>query len=287
MIRRTASILAFLLSVTYAAGLDGRMVILVVSEHRTGDPKMKVLEDELRRMRKELGYTKDEMPLVFMGFADSDTEKEYFDRLGFQSFDSPILCVAEWGNPARFGPKRVVDYAIARSATRQHVAPIIKAFLETEGLVRKDPFPLPPPTSNPLPPITTPHPPVGDAPGQLELLNVRFEASGKPLYMTNVGVRIRNADARTLRNITVRFYCKTNATGDWFLMDTKQIDKIPAGHFVSRDVVNDTRKFNLVDENQSAMRCRYRIEVEHAGQTLVEEGEFVPAESPVGMRENR
>ncbi len=256
------------------------MVILVVSEHRTGDPKMKVLEDELRRMRKELGYTKDEMPLVFMGFADSDTEKKYFDRLGFQSFDSPILCVAEWGNPARFGPKRVVDYAIARSATRQHVAPIVKAFLETEGLIKKDPFPLPPPTGNPPPPPQA----GGEQPGQLELLNVRFEASGKPLYMTNVRARIRNADSRTLRNITVRFYCKTTDHADWFLMDTKTINKIPAGHFVSRDVVDDTREFNLVDENQSARPCRYRIEVEHAGQTLVEEGEFVPAESPVGMR---
>lgn len=274
--KRFFLILALLVSVASAAGLDGRRVILVVSEHRTGDPKMKVLETELRRLRKELGFSKAQMPLVFMGFKDSDTERTYFDRLGFQAFDSPIICVAEWGNPARFGPKKVVDYAIARSATQQHVPFIVNEFLKAEGH-KVDPTPIGTPTPMPPPP------PSDSAPGKLELLNVRFEASGKPLYMTNVGVRIKNWDEQTVRGIKIRFYCKPPDQTEWVLMGTKTINKIPAGHFVSRDIVGDTRKFNLVDPEMNAVRCPYRIEVEQGGRVITEEGVFTPNESPVGV----
>lgn len=265
-----------LISVASAAGLDGRLVILVVSEHRAGDAKMKVLENELRRVRKELGYSKEKMPLVFMGFKDSDTERKYFDRLGFQAFDAPIVCVAEWGNPARFGPKKIIDYAIVRSATKHHIPFIVDAWLKAEGHKPKTgPTPAPPP----------PPPPVSDSrPARIELLNVRFEASGKPLYMTNVGVRIKNWEEHTIRDITVRFFCKPPGQRQWLLMGTKTVNKIPSGHFVSRDIIGDTKDFNLVDENENATSCPYRIEVEQGGRVITEEGTFVPAESPVGVR---
>ena len=256
-------------------GLDGATVILLVSEHRTGDPRMEAVKKELLASRDKLGFSKEEMPIVFMGFEDSDTEKKYFDRLGFQSFDSPVLCVAEWGNPARFGPKRVIDYAIARSATPQHVDYIVENFLKAtnrlEGPITK-PNPTPSPSSTPV---------AGDS---IEIVTVRFEASGKPLYMTNVGVRVRSHADQTLRDITVRFYSKLTETDSWKLMGKKSLAKLQVGYFASRDLVGDTRELGLADSNGNAVKCLYRVEVEYGGNVVSEEGVFIPSEGPVGSR---
>ena len=110
MTRRLIPFILLLLTLAASAvELDGKTVILLVSEHRTGDPKMESVKARLLEERSALGYSTEDMPVVFMGFKDSDTEREYFDRLGFQEFDTPVLCVVEWGNPARFGPKRVLE----------------------------------------------------------------------------------------------------------------------------------------------------------------------------------
>jgi hypothetical protein len=262
-------ILLLLTSFAAAVELDGRIVILLVSEHRSGDAQMESVKEELLKVRDQLGYSKEDMPIVFMGFKDSDTEKTYFDRLGFQEFDSPVLCVAEWGNPARFGPKQVVDYAIARGANPENVDYIVGEYLKATGKsVDAD---------NPVIPVPSPA-------GVLEIVTTRFEASGKPLYMTNVGVRIKNSDDHTLRDITIRFYNKLQQEDDWRLMGEKTLKKLPSGYFGTRDIVGDTKKFQLTDENNNAVRCFYRIEVEQGGKTIFEEGEFVPSEGPVGIR---
>lgn len=266
-------ILLLLTAMATAVGLDGATVILLVSEHRTGDPRMEAVKKKLLAEREKLGFSKQDMPIVFMGFADSDTERQYFDRLGFQSFDSPVLCVAEWGNPARFGPKKVVDYAIARSATPQHVDYIVSNFLKATG---REYNPITAPSPSPTPP------PVTGEPGDLAIISVRFEAAGKPLYMTNAGIRIKNNGSETVRDITIRFYSKKTIEDSWKLMGKKTLDKLPKGYFATRDIVGDTKAFELVDEEGNAVRCFYRIEIEHAGQVISEEGEFVPSEGPVG-----
>lgn len=267
MKRFLIALILVLTSVVSALNLDGRIVVLLVSEHRSGDPMMESVKKELLEARDRLGYSKDEMPIVFMGFADSDTEKTYFDRLGFKSYDSPVLCVAEWGNPARFGPKQVVDYAIVRTARPDNVDFIVDEFLKATG-------------KSVDPKVT--HTPTPGAAGSLEIVNVRFEASGKPLYMTNVGVRIKNSDDHTLHDITIRFYSKLKQEDGWSLMGEKTLKKLPSGYFATRDVVGDTKKFQLLDSENNAVRCLYRVEIEHNGKIITEEGEFIPSEGPVG-----
>ena len=262
-VRRLLPFILLLLTLTASAvELDGKTVILLVSEHRTGDPKMEAVKARLLEERTALGYTTDDMPVVFMGFKDSDTEREYFDRLGFQEFDTPVLCVVEWGNPARFGPKRVLDYAIYRGATPQHVDFIVKEYLSMKD---KDP------NSVGRPPEIPP-----DASGELELQDVRFSAAGAPVYLTNAGVRIRNTDSEILRDIVIRFYVKTDEQSGWQLIGKKALDKLLSAHFASRDLVLDTRDIGLVDQDGRALPCFYRIEVEHAGKILYQEGEFIP-----------
>ena len=262
----TLIFLILLASLASAIELDGKTVILLVSEHRSGDPRMESVKKKLLEERESLGFDTENMPIVFMGFKDSDTEKRYFDRLGFQEVDSPVLCVVEWGNPARFGPKKVLDYAIARSATPDHVDSIVKDYLAMRDA---------PPEGGVTPPIP---PRTG---GELEIVNVRFEAAGKPLYLTNAGVRLQNTGTETAREITVRFYCKLSAQDSWQLMGKKTLAKLVSGYFATRDVVGDTRNFGLTDENGNAIPCLYRIEVEHAGKVIYEEGQFIPNEEPV------
>jgi hypothetical protein len=261
-------LLILLSTLASAVELDGKTVILLVSEHRSGDPKMEAVKSALLAQRTEMGMNTETMPIVFMGFKDSDTERKYFDRLGFQDFDSPVLCVVEWGNPARFGPKQVLDYAIYRTATPQHVDFIIKEYL---SLVNKSPADIgvdPPPISP-------------DASGDLEIINVRFEASGKPLFLTNAGIRLQNTGVETVRDISIRFYSKTSQDTGWSLMGKKTLNKLVSGYFASRDIVGDTRQFKLTDAQGNAIPCRYRIEVEFGGKIIYEEGEFVPNESAI------
>ena len=277
MMKTLCLILFLLTGLVMADGLDGRNVILVVSEHRSGDPKAEAVRGELMRAREELGLDKVDMPIVFMGFEDSDTERQYFDRLGFKSIDSPVLCVVEWGNPGRFGPKQVVDHAIARSATPQHVEFIVANWLKATGR-----------TEGPVtvkPPSEKPEEPENQGPGELEIISTRFEVSGKPLFLTNARIRIKNVDEKTLRDITIRFYSKRTLEDDWNLMGKKILERLPVGFFASPDLVKDTKSFGLVDELGSSVHCYYRIEVEHGGRVQAKEGEFTPAEGPVRLRQ--
>lgn len=282
MLKRIFALFLLLMAVAGADGLDGRTVLLVVSEHREGDPAVKNIERGLLVHRNNLGLSKEEMPIIFMGFLDSDTERTYFDRLGFTAKDAPIICVAEWGNPARFGPKRVKG-AIARSASDFDVTRLVDSFLHETGrdhlrlrsvggeLV----FPDPKQTGNP-PPNT---PPPTDAAGKLDIVNLRFEATGSPVFLTNAAVRLHNPGGATLRDISVRFYVMPDETEDWLLISEDKMDKLPAGYFATRDFVGDTRKIHILDENERSRPCRYKVEVEQGGQTISEEGEFVPAEA--------
>ena len=293
IIKRICLLILMMVSTAMAVGLDGRTVILVVSEHRKGDALVKNIQRALFLQRDNLGLSKEEMPIVFMGFLDSDAERKYFDRLGFKAKDAPVICVTEWGNPARFGPKRV-NGAIARTASEANVARLVDSFLHKTGrdhlrlrriggeLVYPDSgLPInPPPTTPPSTPPVTP-PPSGGVAGRIDIVKVRFEASGKPLFMTNAAVRLHNPGGQTLRNITVRFYAKPIDAKEWLLITEEKMDKLPAGYFATRDFVGDTRKINIVDAEQNSVRCHYKVEVEQGGHTIVEEGVFVPSEAPV------
>ena len=65
------------------------------------------------------------------------------------------------------------------------------------------------------------------------------------------------------------------------MMGKKTLNKLVSGYFASRDIVGDTREMNLADAEGNAIRCFYRIEVEYGGNTIYEEGEFIPNENAI------
>lgn len=260
-------LLALLVAPVFAAPLDGHTVILVMS--KDGQAETEVLRQKLLDTRKAMGFSKVDIPIVFMTFDKSETEKEYAQRLGINSQDAPVMCVVEWGEPAHHGPKRVVDGAITRMATSQQVDSMLVSYLKaTHTEAAKTPeAAVSTEVANDL------------APGALDIESFRFEASGKPSYLANAGIRINNADKRTLRNIVVRFYSKLQEGDEWQLMEKQVIDKLPKGYAASRDFVGDTRTLKLIDEENLPIPCYFRIEVEQGGQVLSREGHFVPYES--------
>lgn len=271
--------LMLLLMMTGLAGatdLDGRTVILVVSEHRQDDPVQAELEGELTRLRMELGLTEDEMPIQTVGFADSDVDRAHLGRLGFRAEDGPVLCVVEWGNPARFGPKRVLGSAIVRKAKAGHSAAIINAFLAQSGREQR----LPEAPEYGLRPYSGAQPVVDNSPGRLEIEKVVFEVGGSTLFTTHMNARIRNLESRTLRDVKVRFYARPTQSPDWKLVYEQTVDKILANNTLVRDHMGDSKALGLVGPDGWALPSQYRIEVEHGGQVVSKEGEFRPLTAP-------
>ncbi len=247
--------------------LDGRNVILVVTEHRTDEVSQR-LHGKLNTYRNKLGFDRDSMPLVFMGFADSDTERGFFERLGFKANNAPVVGLAEWGNPARFGPKRIYPDAIYRNAegpkAEHAAAAVLRSWLILEGhdnLI---------PTLDKL---------VGAdlGQGQLEIEDVRFEANGAPIYILNSRVRLRNTGVAVATDITIRFWCRPLGDPGWTLIGERLIERLPAGHRVARDLVMDTKDLPILDAEGVVEPCEYRIVVTHAGSEISREGEFHPS----------
>ncbi len=273
MLSRILVFLALLSSWALADSLDGRTVILIMAEHRVGDPKGSQLEDAVKKYRAELGLQADEMPLITMGFADADTKRSYFDGLGVKAQDAPVLAVVEWGNPARFGPKRILSGAVVRNASVHNVPRIINAYLKTMG----NPARLTEPDTIPLPNLVE-----DSEPGRLQIESLRFEVGGKTLFTTNAAARIRNLEKHTLHNISVRFFVRTQGASSWSLLDEQTIKKLLPGYISAREVIKDSRDYDLVDAQLNAKPCQIKIEVEHQGRTIEDEASYLPVgSSPV------
>lgn len=260
----------FLSPFAQAVELDDRTVLLVMDKKNSGSSS-KALRAKLLSTREDIGFSKTDLPIVFMNFDGSETEKEYARRLGIKSEDAPVICVVHWARDATHGPKQIVENAIARKATTFQVEPMIISYMRAihhaeDTLVHSD--------STPDYELET---------GLLEIENHRFEASGEPNYITDAAVRVRNADKHPIRGIVVRFYKKLNETDDWQLLEEQEVEKLPKGYVAARDFVGNTRDLNLLDAEGNAVECYYRIEVEQGGRVQSREGKFVPSESPVDV----
>lgn len=238
---------------------DGRTVLLLFTGPNVEDPGGEQLEAELSRLRESLRPQVGDVPLVIMRLGEQGSDPSFMPRLGFRAEDLPVLCVVEWGNPARFGPKRVLNNAIVRKAQSGHAARVLNAFLAASQLEARVPEP------------PAPKPAKDTRPGKLELEAVRFEVGGTVL---NVAARVRNTDTRRLEEITVRFYVRLPEATEWTLLAEQTIAAIPAGQVATRDHLTDTVQLGMVSTAQKPAHCFYKVEVEHYGSTATREGEY-------------
>ena len=242
-----------------ASEWDGQTVLLMfgrpAGEHAFSDQ----IEAELQRLRESLRPQMALIPFITMRLGETGTDPVYMQRLGFKEADLPVICVVEWGNPARFGPKKVRGGSIVRQAEPRQAAAMVNAFLAATGRETR-----------------VPEPPDPDAllrstPGKVELDAVRFEIGGTVL---NVAARVRNADNRRLEKIKVRFYFRLPEATEWTLLEEQEIPALAAGHVAARDHLTDTARLGLVSTVQKPAHAFYRVEVDHLGKTSSREGEY-------------
>lgn len=247
--------------------LAGRSVILVVTPHRS-DELAQHLESLLGGYRDQLGLDRSELPIVLMGFQDSDTEAAFFQRLGFHADDAPVVCLAQWGDPARFGPKKVIGDSIVRRATgikaERAAVLMLRDWLDING--HSDLVPQLEQLSGGIP-----------GAGRLIIVDTAFEANGAPLYLANARVRLRNTGVAALpAGARIRYFAKPKGHTRWILLGTQELGRVPGGDQMVRDLMVDTRKFDLLDKDRGILPCHYRVEVTWQGHTISRQGYFVP-----------
>lgn len=113
--------------------LDGRIVVLLISQHRKADAETRNIRRSLMVERHIRGAATESMPVVYMGFLDSDADNQHFERLGFKVEDAPVLCAVRWGSPEDKGPQSVVPGTVRRNATEIDVVPVLRAAFAAEN----------------------------------------------------------------------------------------------------------------------------------------------------------
>lgn len=118
--------------------LEGSTVVLAITYQRQDDRSQQLLERQLAVLRRQVGLSADEMPIVFLGFQEPDCTLELLKRLGVTRDDGPLVCIVEWG-PEKFGPRRVLDGAVARHLDPQddRVAAMVATWLRRAGQADK------------------------------------------------------------------------------------------------------------------------------------------------------
>lgn len=201
----------------------------------------------------------------------SRDDEPWIRRLGTDTTQGDVLGVALWNETDSLGPRRFLGDAFVRTAGPQDCARVVQSFLRLSG---RDDLALPPFSSADALPI----------PSQrgVQLRELRFEASGSPLFFTNMAVRLSNESLETIRHLRVSFYVKRPAELTWRLAGHKEIAKIASFQSAVAEYVGSTKELLLLDIEQNAIPCHYKVEVSNEdGQILSESGSFVPSEKPV------
>jgi hypothetical protein len=148
MLRILLLILILTSSSLAAPDLSGKEVLLIVSAQRS-DLDGEWLELALRGMRHDLGLTTADIPVVRMGFDDTDAQDEHFERLGISKENGPFVCLARWGSPATTGPQSIVDELLIEKAERgrglEEPRSLFVAWLKRTGRSNLVPIITPPP----------------------------------------------------------------------------------------------------------------------------------------------
>jgi hypothetical protein len=236
--------------------LSGRNVLLLVGPPESTKARKSHYHDLLKRAGADLTR----YPVYQTAALPSDVGA----RLGIGKRGSNYGALVRWGDPARFGPARILGPGvISELSTDGDLFVLVEAAIMGAGqqaLLSRLPSDLE---------GLRPRP-------QLAIEQVDFQANGKPVYLVDTKVRLKNDGKVAAKDVTVVFLVENGADGSWYELGRHSGLEIKAGQTITRDLVRTTHDTPLLDANKAIQPTKYRIKVEFAGGALESTDQFTP-----------
>ncbi len=237
-------------------GFDGKDVLLLVGPNEsTANWRARYLA-YLGQLGAEAGQ--------YRVFRTEKLPEEILRRLGLAPNTERFGALVRWGNPARFGPSRILPDTLHRSPqTDQDIFSWVEAAVRAAGETSR---------------LSGLSPELQDLrPGaRLQAVEHGFEANGHPLYLVESRLRLLNSGNRPARNVSVIFWVQ-EADGGWYELGRHDNVIVPPGRQITRNLVRETHDTPLLNENKEVVSATYRIVVEWAGEPIEVTGNFEPA----------
>ncbi len=236
--------------------LAGRNVLLLVGPESATSSQKALYQDLLSRA----GAKSAKYPV----FTTSELPELVARRLGLADRQPGYGALVRWGNPARFGPSRVLEPGvITQLDSEADIFVLVAEAMAAEGqssLLDKLPEDL-----QALRPKV-----------ELAIENVDFQANGKPLFVLNTKVRIKNSGKRNAYGVSVVYLVENPTDKTWFELGRHTGLKVLAGQTLTRDLVRNTHNTPLLDAQNAIQATKYRIVVESPDGRLEKTEEFQP-----------
>ncbi len=237
--------------------LAGRNVLLLVGSESATASQKSLYHDLLARAGAKL----ERYPV----FAVTKLPDSVARKLGVGQREPGYAALVRWGNPARFGPARVLEPGVVTELSDQaDLFVLVDEALSLEGqssLLDKLPEDL-----QALRPRV-----------DLAIENVDFQANGKPLFVVNTKVRIKNSGKRNAYGVSVVYQVENPADGTWYELGRYTGLKVLAGQTLTRDLVKPTYNTPLLNSKNEIQPTKYRIVVESPDGRLEKTEEFQPS----------
>jgi hypothetical protein len=236
-------------------GLEGRDVLLLVGPDKATQGQA----DHYHSLLSRAGADPSKYPV----YRTSRLANEIAGKLGLSGRGENYAVLVRWGNPARFGPARVlppgVVTSLASDADMFFLVDSAMTLAGQAGLLEKLPADL-----ADLRPRA-----------QLVIEHADFQANGKPVYLVNTKVRVRNEGKLPAKMVNLLFEVQ-NPDGSWFELGRHAGLEIRPGQTITRDLVRTTHDTPLLGDNKEILPATYRVRIEYQGGQLEKSGQFVP-----------
>lgn len=235
--------------------LGGRDVLLLVGPAETTGSQKAHYHKLLSRAGAD--------PAKYPVYQTRDLPNDVAGKLGLNRRGSNYAALVRWGNPPRFGPARVLHPGVVTELTTDaDLFLLVDSALQLGG--QQDLLQRLPQELADLRPRA-----------QLVIERIDFQANGKPVYLVDTKVRIKNEGKFPAEDVTVLFLVK-NPDGSWYELGRHSGLQVKAGQTITRDLVRTTHDTPLLNEKKEILPATYRLKVDYKGGTLERDGEFVP-----------
>ncbi len=237
--------------------LAGRNVLLLVGPESGTASQKSLYHDLLSRAGAKL----ERYPV----FAVTKLPDSVARKLGVAQREPGFAAIVRWGNPARFGPARILEPGVVTALSNESdIFVLVDEALSLEGQSSL--------LDNLPEDLRSLRPSVN-----LAIENVDFQANGKPLFVVNTKVRLNNSGKRNAYGVTVIYQVENPTDGTWYELGRYSGLKVLAGQTLTRDLVKPTYNTPLLNSKNEVQPTKYRIVVESPDGRLEKTEEFRPS----------